>query len=203
MQNDDTLAIPLWINGHAYLTLAPEFVEVRNPASGQLLRRTPLCGAATAQHALAAAVAAAAPWAARPAAERAALLGALGEALAAYAAHFARLIVEESGLAYALAAAEVAAAVTLLRSPPAGGESGVLAIVAKSPLLSALQLAVPALLAGAVLVIRPLPQTPSAILALAELSGRCAFPGGVLNVLHGGDDAVAGLRSAGVRLLFA
>ena len=203
MQNDDTLAIPLWINGHAYLTLAPEFVDVRNPASGQVLRRTPLCGAATAQQAVTAALAAAAPWAARPAAERAALLGALGEALAAYAAHFARLIVEESGLDGALAAAEVAAAVALLRSPPAGGESGVLAIVAKSPLLLAMQLAVPALMAGAALVIRPLPQTPSAIFALAELSGRCAFPGGVLNVLHGGEEAVAGLRDAGVRLLLA
>ena len=203
MQNDDTLAIPLWINGHAYLTLAPEFAEVRNPASGQILRRTPLCGAATAQQAVAAAVAAAAPWAARPVAERVALLGALGEALAAYAAHFALLIVEESGLDGALAAADVAAAVALLRSPPAGGESGVLAIVAQSPLLPALQLAVPALMAGATLVIRPLPQTPSALFALAELSGRCGFPGGVLNVLHGGDDAVAGLRDAGVRLLAA
>ena len=197
MQNDDTLAIPLWINGHAYLTLAPEFVDVRNPASGQVLRRTPLCGAATAQQAVTAALAAAAPWAARPAAERAALLGALGEALAAYADHFARLVVEESGLDSALAAAEVAAAVALLRSPPSGGESGVLAIVAQSPLLPPLRLAVPALLAGAALIVRPPPETPSAIFALAELSGRCGFPPGVFNVAHGADALIDGLRASG------
>lgn len=204
MHNDDALAIPLWINGHAYLTLAPAFLDVRNPASGELLRRTPLCGASAAHQALTAAGAAAASWAARPAAERAALLGALGEALDAYAAHFARLIVEESGLDAALAAAEVAAAVALLRSPPVGAAAvPVLAVVAQAPLLSPLQTAVPALMAGATLVIRPLPQTPSALFALAELSGRCAFPAGVLNVVHGGDEVVAGLRDAGVQLLWA
>ena len=203
MQDDDALAVPLWINGHAYLTLAPDFLEVRNPARGEVLRRTPLCGAATAQQAVAVAAAAVAPWAARPAAERAALLGALGDALADYADHFARLIAEESGLDAAQAAADVAAAVALLRSPPLGEASGVLAVVASSPLLAPLQLAVPALMAGAALVLRPPPQTPSALFALAELSGRCAFPGGVLNVLHGGDVVVAALRASGVRLLSA
>ena len=203
MQNDDALAIPLWINGHAYLTLAPHFLDVRNPASGEVLRRTPLCGAATAQQAVAVAAAAVAPWAARPAAERAALLGALGAALAAYAAHFARLIVEEAGSDGTQAAGEVADAVALLRSPPLGDASGVLAVVASSPLLPPLQLAVPALMAGAALVIRPSPQTPSALFALAELSGRCGFPGGVLNVVHGDDDVVAALRASGVKLLSA
>ena len=206
MQNDDTLAIPLWINGHAYLTLAPEFVDVRNPASGQVLRRTPLCGAATAQQAVTAALAAAAPWAARPAAERAALLGALSDALAAYAAHFARLIVEESGKDAAQAAAEVAAAVALLCSPPVGDASGVVAVVGSgdAPLLSSLRFAVPALMAGAAVVIRPAPQAPSAIFALAELSARCAFPAGVLNILQGGDAVVDGLRSiAPLTLVFS
>lgn len=204
MQNDDALAIPLWVNGHTYLTLAPAFLDVRNPVSGELLRRTPLCGASVAQQAVTAAAAATAPWAARSAAERAALLGALGDALDAYAAHFARLVVEESGVDAALAAAEVASAVALLRSPPVGAAAAqVLAVIAQTPLLPPLQLAVPALMAGATLVIRPLPQTPSALFALAELSGRCGFPGGVLNVLHGGDEAVAGLRDAGVQLLWA
>ena len=204
-QTDEPLAIPLWINGHAYLTLAPAFLDVRNPASGEILRRTPLCGADQAQAAVAAAQAALAAWAAQPAAARAARLAALGDALVAYAAHFAALIVEESGKDAALAAAEVADAVALLCSPPIGDASGVVAIVgnAEAPLLSSLRLAVPALMAGAALVIRPLPQAPSAIFALAELSGRCAFPGGVINILHGGDAVVEALRGAGLRLLFA
>jgi len=205
MQTDDMPAIPLWINGHAYLTLAPAFLDVRNPASGEILRRTPLCDTSAARQAVAAAQAAVAAWAAQSAAARVALLAALGQALATYAAHFVRLIVEESGKDEALAATEVADAVALLCSPPVGDASGVVAIVGSdaSPLLSSLRLAVPALTAGAALVIRPAPQAPSAILALAELSARCGFPGGVLNVLHGDDAAVDGLRSADVRPVFA
>lgn len=206
MQNDDPLAIPLWINGHAYLTLAPAFLDVRNPASGEVLRRTPLCGAAQAQMALAAASAASASWGAQAVGARAALLVAVGDALAGYAGHFARLLVEESGHDGALAAAEVAQAVALLRCPPSGEISGVVAIVgeAQAPLLSALRLAVPALMAGAAVVIRPAPEAPSAIFALAELTGRCAFPAGVFNVVQGGEAMVDGLRAAaGISLLFA
>ena len=205
MQTDEPLAIPLWINGHAYLTLAPAFFDVRNPVNGEILRRTPLCGAVQARQAVAAAQAAALPWAAQPAAARATLLAALAEALASYAAHFAALIVEESGKDALLAATEVADAIALLRCPPIGEASGVVAIVghAEAPLLSSLRLAVPALVAGASLVIRPQPQAPSAIFALAELSGRCGFPGGVINILQGGDDAEEGLRAAGLTPLFA
>jgi len=205
MQTDDMPAIPLWINGHAYLTLAPAFLDVRNPASGEILRRTPLCGAPAARQAVAAAQAAVAAWAAQSAATRVALLAALGQALATYAAHFVRLVVEESGKEEALAATEVADAVALLCSPPVGDASGVVTIIGSdaAPLLSSLRLAVPALTAGAALVIRPAPQAPSAIFALAELSARCSFPGGVLNVLHGDDAAVDGLRSAGVRPVLA
>jgi succinate-semialdehyde dehydrogenase/glutarate-semialdehyde dehydrogenase len=197
MQIDSPLAIPLWINGHAYLTLAPAFLDVRNPVSGELLRRTPLCGAGEAQKAVAAATDALAEWSAQPAAARAALLAAVGEALDAYAVHFAALIVEETGKDGALAAAEVAAATALLRCAPTGEASGVVGIIGnrQEPLLSALLLAVPALMAGAAVVIRPPPETPSAIYALAELTGRCAFPGGVFNILHGGDEALEGLRS--------
>ena len=205
-QTDEPLAIPLWINGHAYLTLAPAFLDVRNPASGEILRRTPLCGAPVAQQAVAAAEAAAAPWAAQSAAARAALLAALGEALANYQAHFVRLIVEESGKDAAQAAAEVAAAVALLCSPPVGDASGVVAVVGSgdAPLLSSLRFAVPALMAGAAVVIRPAPQAPSAIFSLAELSARCAFPAGVLNILQGGDAVVDGLRGiAPLTLVFS
>ncbi len=206
MQSDDPLAIPLWINGHAYLTLAPAFLDVRNPASGEVLRRTPLCGAGEVKQAVVAATDALPAWAAQPSVARAALLAKVGEAVSAYAGHLAQLIVEESGKDGALAAAEVADAVALLRSAPTGDVSAVLAIVgnAQAPLLSSLRLAVPALMAGSTVVIRPSPETPSAIFALAELTGRCGFPGGVFNILQGGDVAVDALRAAaGVSLLIA
>lgn len=206
MHVDDPLVIPLWINGHPYLTMAPAFLDVRDPSTGAVLRRTPLCGAVEAQRAVSAATGALAAWAALSDAARAALLVAVGDALAGYAGHFARLIVEESGQDGALAAAEVADAVALLRSAGSGTASGVVAIVggAQGPLLSLLRLAVPALMAGATVVICPMPQAPSAIFALAELTGRCAFPDGAFNVLQGGEAAVEGLRAvAGVGLVFA
>ncbi len=204
LQLDDPLAIPLWINGHAYLTMAPAFLDVRSPASGKILRRTPLCGADAARKAVAAAQDALVPWAAHDAAWRAALFAALGEALAGYDGHFARLIAEETGKDSDAAVAEVAAAVALLRTAVAGKASGVLGIVgdAAMPLLAALPLAVPALLAGATVVVRPCPEAPSALFALAELTGRCGFPGGVFNILHGGEAAVEGLRAAGAAILF-
>jgi acyl-CoA reductase-like NAD-dependent aldehyde dehydrogenase len=196
-QLEDPLAIPLWINGHAYLTMAPAFLDVRNLASGQVLRRTPMCGPDEAEKAVEAARAASGQWAAQTAGARADLLAAVSDALEGYASHFSGLLVEEAGMENDVATAEVNAAVALLRAPTERSVSGVLGIVGDSvkPLLGALQIAVPALVAGAVVVVRPHPETPSALFALAELTGRCGFPGGVFNVLHGGKPAIAGLRS--------
>lgn len=211
-QTDDPLAIPLWINGHAYLTMAPAFQDVCNPASREVLRRTPLCGSAEALKAVDAAQVALSTWATQDVAARAALLASVGEALSDYAGHFAGLIAEETGKDVASADGEVAGAVALLHGTAAGEASdqidavSVVGIVgdSKAPLLGSLQIAVPALLEGSVVVIKPNPKTPSAIFALAELTGRCGFPGGVFSILHGGEAAVEGLRDvAGVRLLFS
>lgn len=206
LELEDPLAIPLWINGHAYLTMAPAFLDVRNPASGQILRRTPMCGPAEAEKAVEAARAALDHWAAQPVGARAGLVAAVGDALEGYASHFSRLMVEEAGMENDVATAEVNDAVALLRNPTERSVSGVLGIVGDStkPLLGALQIAVPALMAGAVVVVRPHPETPSALFALAELTGRCGFPGGVFNVLHGGEPAIDGLRTqADVTLFFS
>ena len=212
LRAEETLAIPLWINGRAYLTVTSAFQEVRNPVSGKVLRRTPLCGAAETQHAVASAQVVHMSWAALPIAARAVLLDAVGEALADYAAHFARMIVEETGKSEAAAEAEVAASVALLRgvsTPPSrtreACSSEVVAVIgeAAEPLLGALLIAAPALLEGAVVILRPHPSTPSSLFALAELTGRCGFPGGVFNVLHGGEAVLDELRLTGIRLLFA
>ena len=72
--NEDTLALPLWINGHAYLTMADAFLDVINPKTGELLRRTPLCGADAAGKAVAAAQAALPKWALDPDEQREAKL---------------------------------------------------------------------------------------------------------------------------------
>jgi acyl-CoA reductase-like NAD-dependent aldehyde dehydrogenase len=204
---EETLAIPLWINGRAYLTVTPEFQEVRNPLSGTVLRRTPRCGALEAQHAVASAQLACATWVALSIEERTVLLSELGKLLADYAPHFAGIIAEETAKSEAEAAAEVAASVDILcqNVVPETITSGVVAVIgsAPNPLLGMLQLAVPALLKGEVLILRPCPGAPSSLFALAELSGRCEFPGGVFNVLFGDDLIVDELRLAGALLRFA
>ena len=200
-ESDEILAIPLWINGHAYLTMAPAFFDVRDVRSGKVRRRTPLCGAAEALATVESACNALPAWAALTAEARATLLAALADALAGYAEHFAGLIAEETGKDAVAAAAEVSAALQVLRTATAstvatGG--GVVAVVSddRAPLLGPLQQAAPALLAGATLVLKPSPKAPSAAFALAELTARSGFPGGVVNILQGDLAAIEGLCAA-------
>ena len=149
-ETDQVLAIPLWINGHAYLTMAKAFYDVRDAATSEVKRRTPLCGAAEALSATASAKEALAPWVATSANERARLLAALADALAEYDEHFAGLISEETGKDAATAAGEVSAALNLLRTadPTAAASdcSTVVAVVSddREPLLGPLRHAVAA-----------------------------------------------------------
>jgi acyl-CoA reductase-like NAD-dependent aldehyde dehydrogenase len=157
-----------------------------------------LCGAPAARAAVESARNALPAWAALTSDARAALLVGLGAALAEYAEHFAGLIIEETGSDPAAAAAEVAAALKILAAAAgatATSDSGVVAVVSDhtAPLLGPLKYAVPALLAGATVVFKPSPKTPAAAFALAELSARSGFPGGVFNLLHGDLAAVEGL----------
>ena len=208
---DDILAVPLWINGHAFLTMAPAFFDVRDARSGLIRRRTPLCGASQASTAGAAAAAALPAWRSLAVGERARLLATLADALAGYGSHFAGLIAEESGQEDATAAAEVEAALRLLRNAAdeaaVASDGGVVAIVCddRAPLAGLLQRAVPTLLAGSTVVAKPSPKAPSAAVALAELMAQSGFPAGAFNVLHGDLEAIEGLCAAPAlgRLLFA
>lgn len=53
-------------------------------------------------------------------------------------------------------------------------------------------------------IVRPSQDTPSALLALAELTACCGFPPGVFSILHGAVAAIDGLcRLSGVKVLYA
>lgn len=194
---NDALVLPLWINGHAYLTMADRFFDVVNPRTGELLRRTPLCGADAAAKAVAAAQAVLPKWALDPDDERAGKLLPIADALAGYAEHFAGLIAAETGKDERAAADELAAAVDLLRQPWALTllAGTVVAVVSddREPLLGLLSLAIPALLAGGVVVAKPSPKAPSAAFAFAELTARAGLPDGVFNIVQGDVEAIEGL----------
>lgn len=199
------MAIPLWIDGHAYLTMGERFFDVVNPATGHALRRVPLCGAEEAAKTIEAAKGAQEGWAAMGLAARQLCLGRLADGLARYAGHFAKLLMQDLGCEEAQANAEVEAAVAALRGMTVG-DGGIVALVvdAERPLQNLVEAAVPALLAGAALVIKPSPKAPSAAFALCELATRVEWPAGVVNLLHGDGPAIEGLCAGGVdRLVFA
>ena len=197
-------AIPLWVNGHAFLTVAEGFHEVVNPLTGEALYRVPLCGREEAVAAVAAARAARPLWAALTAQAREDALEALAAALDGYSEHFARLLQAETGFAEDQALAEVAAALAALRGAVVG-ETGVVAIVvdATRPLAGFAEAAAPALRAGATVIVKPSPKAPSAAFALCELSARAEWPAGVLNLMQGDSAAIEGLCGADIdRLVF-
>ncbi len=140
-------------------------------------------------------------WKALTVEERATALATLAESLAGYGKHFADLIVEETGMDEALAIAEIQAGLGVLRGLSTDTKSSgvVVAVLGdeRAPLLGLLRHAVPALLAGAAVVVKPSPRAPSAAFALAELTAESGFPAGVFNILHGDLAAIEGLCAAG------
>jgi acyl-CoA reductase-like NAD-dependent aldehyde dehydrogenase len=198
-------AIPLWINGRAFLTVAGSFFDVVNPVTGEAVHRVPLCGQAEAEEAVAAARNAQAAWSATTPATRQAFLDALAVALDSYSGHFAKLLSAESGVGEAEALAEVADAEEALCGT-AVGQPGIVAIVvdATRPLAGFLAAAAPALRAGATVIVKPSPKAPAAAFALCELSARVDWPGGVLNLMQGDSAAISGLCAAAIdRLEYA
>lgn len=196
------MAIPLWINGHAFLTVSESFFDVINPLTGESLHRVPLCGSDEAAVAFDAARVAQPIWAAMGLMARRVCLGKLAEALENYAGHFAQLLMQETGFSEAQANAEVLAAVAALRGDSVG-ETGLVAVVvdASRPLAGFAEVAAPALMAGATLVVKPSPKAPSAMYALCELSARADWPAGVLNLLQGDAAAITGLCAQDIERL--
>ncbi len=196
------MAIPLWINGRPYLTVGDGFFDVINPVTGEASHRVPMCGSDEAAQAVSAARDAQSGWAAMGPSARQLCLARLADALERYAGHFAKLLSQESGRTEAVSSSEVTAAVAGLRAMSVG-ETGVAALVVddSQPLAGLVAAAVPALLAGATLVIKPSPKAPSAAFALCELATRNDWPAGVLNVVHGDGPAIEGLCVAGVDYL--
>lgn len=197
-------AIPLWVNGHAFLTAGNEFFDVVNPLTGEALRRVPLAGSDEAQAAVAAALAAQPVWAEMGLVARRVCLDKLADALESYAGHFASLLIAETGFDDMRAASEVAQAIAALRGD-AVGKTGVLALVvdATRPLAGFAEAVAPALMAGAAVIVKPSPKAPSAAYALCELSARAEWPAGVLNLMQGDAAAIKGLCAAEIdRLVY-
>ena len=191
-------------------------VAVTNPANGQTLGSVPMCGAAEAERAIAAADVAQRIWARVPAKERAAVLRKLNDLLLANADDLAQIMTAEQGKPLAEARGEIVYAASFIewfadearRSygdtiPAPLGDRRILAI--KQPVGTTAAItpwnfptamltrkAGPALAAGCSMVVKPATQTPFSALAFAELAARAGVPKGLLSVLTGSASKIGG-----------
>ncbi|MGN0926706.1 aldehyde dehydrogenase [Ectopseudomonas mendocina] len=202
-------------------------IEVRNPATAELLARIPEASNEQVDRAIAAARKAQKAWAAKPAIERAGYLRRIAEKVRANAPRLAQIITREGGKVPALAEVEVnftadyldymaewarrlegevltsdrAGEHIFLLRKPLGVVAGILPW--NFPFFLIARKMAPALLTGNTIVIKPSEETPINCFEFAKLVAEINLPTGVFNVVGGtGAGAGSALTShAGVDLI--
>lgn len=217
MARDAATDRPMFIDGSAAGASSDEWLEVRSPATGELVGRVPAGTAADVDRAVVAARRAfrAGTWSRALLADRCAVLMRLADLIEANADELARTETLQSGTAHKLrrdsdlpftvdnlrffataarhlegrAAAEYSGSHTsMVRREPIG----VVGQVApwNYPLWMAVWKIGPALAAGNSVILKPASATPLTTIRLAELAAEAGLPAGVLNVVTGRGDMV-------------
>ena len=224
MKNPELLRNACLINGE-WLTASGACIDVRNPATGELVGSVPDFGAAETRRAIDAAEAAFHPWRAKTAGERAKILRRWFELMMANQEDLARLMTLEQGKPLAEARGEIAYAASFIEwfaeearrvygevipSPLADRRLivlkqpvGVCAAITpwNFPAAMITRKAAPALAAGCTRVVKPAEQTPLSALALAWLGQQAGIPPGVLNVVTGDPVAVGAELTSNPKVL--
>ncbi|MDF2179046.1 NAD-dependent succinate-semialdehyde dehydrogenase [Aliiglaciecola sp. CAU 1673] len=183
--------------------------DVRNPANGQLLAEVADADPALTERAALAAQKAQKNWAAKPAAERSAILRRWYELLVSHQQDLACLMTAEQGKPLAESRAEVTYGASFVEwfaeeakrmygdtIPAPSADKRILVLKQPVGVVAAItpwnfpnamitRKAAPALAAGCSIVVRPAELTPLSALALAELAERAGIPPGVFNVVTG------------------
>lgn len=196
---NDAPALPLWIDGHAYLMMADGFLPVID-AKGKTVRKVPLYGEEAVRIAATSAADARAAWQTMPGEARERCFRELHELLARYRGHLCKLLEDEAGLTHQAAEDELEQALVALagRLSECHAGSGVAAVAAdqQAVLAGPLACAAEALAAGWAVVLKTSPKAPSALFALAELFTRAGFPAGLVNCVHGDEAAMRALAGS-------
>jgi succinate-semialdehyde dehydrogenase/glutarate-semialdehyde dehydrogenase len=214
MKNPELLRNTCLIDGEWLAGVAT--IDVRDPATGELVGAVPSFGAAETRRAIDAAEAAFPAWRARTAAERARILRRWFELMLENQEDLARLMTREQGKPLAEARGEIAYAASFIEwfaeearrvygdvipSPLADRRLivlkqpiGVCAAITpwNFPAAMITRKAAPALAAGCTVVAKPAEQTPLSALALAWLGQQAGLPPGVLNVVTGAPQTIGG-----------
>jgi malonate-semialdehyde dehydrogenase (acetylating)/methylmalonate-semialdehyde dehydrogenase len=209
-------SVPVWINGRA-LAPAGRMGEVFNPATGQVMRRVPLCDAQTIDFAVAAAASAYPAWRDTPPLRRARILQKFLQLLQANQAALARIITDEHGKTLPDAMGSVQRGIEVVEfacgipqllkgehsenvgtgvdchsvRQPVGVCAGITPF--NFPVMVPLWMFPMAIACGNTFVLKPSEKVPSASILMAELFKEAGLPDGVLNVVHGDKEAVDAL----------
>ncbi|HET7102845.1 MAG TPA: aldehyde dehydrogenase [Terracidiphilus sp.] len=198
-----------FINGKFVVSASGERIEVKNPASGEVICTVPESSDADVNTAIAAAEASQRSWERQPATSRARVLKSLAARIRQNVEPIARVITEEQGKTLGLARVEVdftadymdymaewgrriegeiiesdrAEETIFLFRRPIGVIGGILPW--NFPFFLIARKAGPALITGNTIVIKPSEETPHNAVKFCELLAELDFPPGLINVVHG------------------
>jgi malonate-semialdehyde dehydrogenase (acetylating) / methylmalonate-semialdehyde dehydrogenase len=210
-------ALPNMIAGEAVSADDLETLVVLNPSTGDELAKVPLSGAAEVDRAVEAAASAGREWAAVSVVKRARVMFRAQNLMTEATDELAELVATENGKALSDARAEIVRGLEVLefaagmptliqgvtstgigsgvdaetRAYPVGVVAGITPF--NFPGMIPMWMMPIALAAGNSFVLKPSEQTPLTAMRLAELFREAGLPDGVLNVVHGGRDAVDAL----------
>ena len=202
------------IDGHWVDAIGGASIDVTDPATDETIAAVPSMGEAETRQAIVAAHAAFGHWAARPAAERATLVGRLADLMHRDADRLAAIMTAEQGKPLAEAKGEIIYAAAFLKwaaseAPRMYGETipansddkrilvlrqpvGVCAIITpwNFPAAMITRKLGPALAAGCTTVIKPSELTPLSALAIGELAIEAGLPTGTINIITGAPQGI-------------
>jgi malonate-semialdehyde dehydrogenase (acetylating)/methylmalonate-semialdehyde dehydrogenase len=212
-----TNSVPLWINGKREAAGSGRTGDVFNPATGEVVRKADLAGAADVQRAVAAAKAAFPAWRATTPLRRGRILTRFRELMESHRDELARLASEEHGKTLLDAAGSIQRGIEVIEfasgAPhllkgehaedvgrgvdchsllqPVGVCAGITPF--NFPVMVPLWMFPVAIACGNTFVLKPSEKVPSCSLRMAELFQEAGLPDGVLNVVPGDKEAVDAL----------
>jgi malonate-semialdehyde dehydrogenase (acetylating)/methylmalonate-semialdehyde dehydrogenase len=204
----------MWINGRAVHSKATKFIEVRNPATNELISKVPHCTPDELQAAVNAASAAFPEWRNTPITVRQRVMLKYQQIIRDRLDDIADSIVKENGKTFEDARGDVTRGLEVVEHACAiashlMGETvenvsknidtysyrqplGVCAGICpfNFPAMIPLWMFPIACTAGNTFIMKPSEKTPGACMMLAEMAKEAGLPDGVLNIVHGGVDTV-------------
>ncbi len=202
-----------WVTGE-------DWTDIDNPATGEVIGRTPILGAAHAQAAIDAAQSAQPGWAGLTAKARSVILRRFFDLMIERQEDLAAILTREQGKPLAEARSEITYAASFIEwfaeeakrvygdvIPGHAPDKRLLVIKQPIGVVAAItpwnfpaamitRKIGPALAAGCAVVVKPAQQTPFTALALAALAEEAGVPAGVLNVITGSSRAIGAVLTA-------